>query len=73
MRLADSESDVNHLGAHAQITTIWLEDSQGVGRRAALVHAFPDVWDYGFVPGRNAVYAVTATGVYLAPYTIKER
>jgi hypothetical protein len=73
MRLVDEDTELEHRGAEAYIKTVWLEDSRGIGCKAALVCSLPDIWAYGLVPGRRAVYAVTAAGSYIVPYTITKK
>jgi hypothetical protein len=80
MTLSHKELEQKFEGATAYISTIWishqgavLEPGQRAINRAALVTAQPDVYAYGFVPGRNAVYVVSAQGTMIVPFTQQYR
>ena len=74
MHLRMTEQEMRFQGASAFVGSVWLSHDRAIrsnqGRRAsaALVYAGADVLTYGFVPGRDMVYVVTATGSFLIPW-----
>jgi hypothetical protein len=71
LRLVEEKQEVKHKGATAYLSTIWLELTNGDKTDAGLVGFAPDLWAFGFVPGRDAVYLVTNNGSYLVPLEVK--
>lgn len=71
MHLRLTENEMKYQGASAFVGSVWLSHDRAIrsskGRRvpAALVYAGADVLTFGFVPGRDMVYVVTATGCFL--------
>jgi hypothetical protein len=71
MSLVSGKETLSHNGARADVSTVWIDCTKGGKTESALVHACPDLLTYGFVPGRKAVYCMTAVGTCIVPYTIK--
>jgi hypothetical protein len=76
MHLRLTEQEMKYQGASAFVGSVWLSHDRAIrsskGRRAsaALIYAGADVITYGFVPGRDMVYVVTATGSFLIPWKL---
>lgn len=86
MHLRATQTDMRYKDGHAAVTCIWLTDDKATpysewvrGKlvkvsqpyQAAVVFAGPDVFRYGFLPGRNLVYVVSNFGCYLVPFTVE--
>ncbi|MCW5941184.1 MAG: hypothetical protein KIS66_03070 [Fimbriimonadaceae bacterium] len=81
LRLTSQGTTLEHLGASAFATAVWLEDeanrpsprktARDDQPHAALVYLGPDVTSFSFVPNRNEVLVVTQTGSFVVPYTTK--
>lgn len=73
MHLVEQKQQLTYRRASAHIHAIWVDDSHslpvsGSGSQAALAFAGNDLYAFGFVPGQQSIYAVTADGTYFIPY-----
>lgn len=79
LHLTDSRTTLKFRDAKCFLTSIWLyHDRPRPARpelkpdRAAVAFAGPDVLTYGFLPGKNLIYVVSAFGSYLVPFQLKK-
>jgi hypothetical protein len=85
MRLESTSSTMRHEGATANLNCIWLVDDRAQSQsamkignvmreskpiKAALLFAGADIFQFGFIPGRNLVYVDSIFGYYLVPFKI---